>query len=429
MTTSFVSWFLSAIVLILLFLSGYIMKNSVRLMITGKRAQGIVVGMDSSSRSTTDTLNAPLLTPLVEFVTSDGEHIKVSGRSYSLTPSSQIGDEIQVAYSPSNPKNAQLLLWREFPLGPAGFLLGFAVVLIMMWMGGILISNDPKLDDPLHLLPNVIAHLHLNPVRYIILFVLFFAIPACVIGTYWTSQRAIDMLTNGIKAMGYVTGTERVYSKSNDGTTGSGVFPMITFKDASGTEHNIHGSTAKPLSRLKTGDKVEVIYLANSPNRGVVNTWYEFWIPPLFFGFMVGAMLVLLVLVLSGYKSIVSETHDPGIHKELKTAGVSAIATVIKADPKARHLRYRIEKDSRITTTKLADFVSLEREFTFWLPPRSGTAIKKGDQFRAYLDSLKPFEKFYIDFGQRLGSNRNVKSMEEEVIEELAEEKDPGLIN
>ena len=88
------------------------------------------------------------------------------------------------------------------------------------------------------------------------------------------------MLTNGIKAMGYVTGTERVYSKSNDGTTGSGVFPMITFKDASGTEHNIHGSTAKPLSRLKTGDKVEVIYLANSPNRGVVNTWYEFWIPP-----------------------------------------------------------------------------------------------------------------------------------------------------
>ena len=67
-------------------------------------------------------------------------------------------------------------------------------------------------------------------------------------------------------------------------------------------------------------------------------------------------MLVLLVLVLSGYKSIVSETHDPGIHKELKTAGVSAIATVIKADPKARHLRYRIEKDSRITTTKISGF-------------------------------------------------------------------------
>lgn len=410
MTTSWVSWFLSAIVLVLLFLSGYIMKNSVRLLITGKRAQGIVVGMDSSSRSATDTTKALLLTPLVEFVTSEGEHIRVSGRSYSLKPSSETGDKIKVAYDKSNPNNAQLLLWGEFPLGPAGFLLGFAVVLILMWMGGILISNDPTLDDPFHLLPTVIAHFHLNPVRFPVLFILFFAIPACVVGTYWTSQRAIDMLTNGIKAVGYVTGTERVYSKSNDGTTGSGVFPMITFKDASGTEHNIHGSTAKPLSRLKTGDKVEVIYLANSPNRGVVNTWYEFWIPPLFFGFMVSAMLVLLVLVLNGYKNIVSDTHDPGIHKELKTSGVSAIATVIKANPKARSLHYRIRKDSRIATAKLADFVSLEAEFTFWIPPRTGAEIKKGDQFRAYLDSLKPFEKFYIDFSQRLGSDQNVKS-------------------
>ena len=234
------------------------------------------------------------------------------------------------------------------------------------------------------------------------------------------------MLTNGIKAVGYVTGTERVYAKSNDGTTGSGVFPMITFKDASGTEHNIHGSTAKPLSRLKTGDKVEVIYLANSPNRGVVNTWYEFWFPPMFFGFMVSAMLVLLFLVLSGNERYVTETNDPGTHKELKTSGVSAIATVIKADPKARSLHYRIQKDTRIATTKLADFVSLEAEFTFWIPPRTGAEIKKGDQFRAYLDSLKPFEKFYIDFSQRLGSDRNVKSKAEEVIE--AEEGEKVII-
>ncbi len=423
MTTNWVSWFLSIIVLLLMFLSGYIMHNSVRLLITGKRAHGIVVGLDSSSRSTTDTMKAPTLSPLVEFVTAEGENIKVHGRSYSLKPSSQTGDEIKVAYDKSNPKNAQLLLWEEFPLGPAGFLLGFAILLIMMWMGGILISDDPKLDDPLHLLPIVVAHLHLNPARYIILFVLFFAIPTCVIGTYWTTQRAIDFLTNGIKVVGYVTGSERVYSKSNDGTTGSGVFPLITFKDASGTEHNIHGSTAKPLTRLKPGDKVEVIYLASNPNRGVVNTWYEFWFPPVFFGFMVGAMLILLFLVLSGSKGIVTETNDPGTHKELKTSGVSAIATVIKADPKARYLHYRIQKDTHIATKKLADFVSLEAEFAFWIPPRTGAEIKKGDQFRAYLDSLKPFEKFYIDFSQRLGSDRNVKIIKNDSID-LQEAKD-----
>jgi hypothetical protein len=410
MTTSWVSWFLSAIVLILLFLSGYIMKNSFRLLVTGKRAQGIVVGMDSSSRSATDTTKALLLTPLVEFVTSEGEHIRVSGRSYSLKPSSETGDEIKVAYDKSNPKNAQLLLWGEFPLGPAGFLLGFAVVLILMWMGGILISNDPTLDDPFHLLPTVIAHFHLNPVRFPVLFILFFAIPTCVGGTYWTYKTTAELLSKGIKGVGHVTGIERVYAKSNDGTTGSGMFPMIDFEDASGTSHTIRRSLAKPLSRLKVGDKVEVIYLAKKPDQGRVNTWDEFWPAPIFFGFCSIAFLVLLFLVLNGYKSIVSATHDPGIHKELKTSGVSAIATVIKANPKVRYLHYRIEKDTLITTTKLADFVSLEGEFTFWLPPRTGSEIKKGDQFRAYLDSLKPFEKFYIDFSQRLGPDRNAKS-------------------
>jgi hypothetical protein len=410
MTTSWVSWFLSAIVLLLLFLSGYVMKNSVRLLISGKRAQGIVVGMDSSTHFSKDTMEIRLLTPLVEFVTSEGEHIKVHGRSYSLKPSSITGDDIKVAYDQSNPKNAQLLLWGEFPLLPAGFILGFAVVIILMWMGGILISDDPTLDDPLHLLPNMIAHFHLNPVRFPVLFILFFAIPTCVGGTYWTYKTTADLLSNGIKAVGHVTGTKRVYSRSNDGTLGSGVFPMIDFEDASGTSHTIRRSLAKPLSRLKEGDKVEVIYLAKKPDQGRVNTWDEFWPAPIFFGFCSIAFLVLLVLVLNGYKSIVSDTHDPGIHKELKTSGVSAIATVIKANPKARYLHYRIEKDNRIVTTKLADFVSLEGEFTFWLPPRSGIEIKKGDQFRAYLDSLKPFEKFYIDFSQRLGSDRNVNS-------------------
>ena len=410
MTTGWVSWLLSAIVLLLLFLSGYIMKNSVRLLISGKRAQGIVVGMDSSSRLTSDTPKALLQTPLVEFVTSEGEHIEVHGRSYSLKPSSKTGDEIKVAYEKSNPKNAQLLLWGEFPLGPAGFLLGFAVVIILMWMGGILISEDPTLDDPLHLLPNMIAHFHLNPVRFPVLFILFFAIPTCVVGTYWTYKTTADLRSNGIKAIGHVTGIERVYAKSNDGTTGSGMFPMVDFEDASGTSHTIRRSLAKPLSRLKVGDKVEVIYLTKKPDQGRVNTWDEFWPAPIFFGFCSIAFLVLLFLVLSGYKSIVSDTHDPGIHKELKTSGVSAIATVIKADPKARSLHYRIQKDTRIVTTKLADFVSLEGEFTFWLAPRTGSEIKRGDQFRAYLDSLKPFEKFYIDFSQRLGSTRKVSN-------------------
>ncbi|MCK9640104.1 MAG: hypothetical protein M0R39_09370 [Prolixibacteraceae bacterium] len=49
--------------------------------------------------------------------------------------------------------------------------------------------------------------------------------------------------------------------------------------------------------------------------------------------------------------------------------------------------------------------------------------IQKGDQFRAYLDPLKPFDYYYIDFSQGLGSDRFVKSMEEEDREDVEEEK------
>ena len=292
---------LSILVLLLLVLSGYIMQNSVRLLLTGKRSLGIVVGMDSASHSANVPVTAPLLSPLVEFVTSDGEHIKFSGRSYSVKPSSRIGDEVRVAYSGSNPKNAQLLIWNEFPVVPAGFILSFAIVIILMWIAGILISNDPTLDDPFHLLPAFIAHFHLNPVRFPVLFILFFAIPACFGGTYWTYQMAADLRANGIKVIGHVTGTKRVYSRSNDGTLGSGVFPMVDFEDKSGITHTIRRTLAKPLSRLAAGDEVEVIYLAKKPDQGRVNTWDEFWPYPIFLGFCSIAFLVLFILVVYGY--------------------------------------------------------------------------------------------------------------------------------
>jgi len=306
MTTSWGSWILGFGVLLLIFLSGYIMRNSMLLLITGKRAQGIVVEIYKSTRITDGPEKTPMMTPMVEFTTTKGNKIRVRGRSYSLTPTSQIGDAIKVAYSKSNPENAQLFLWNEFPLGPAGMLLGFAVLLVLIWTAAILISGDSSMDDPLRLLPALIAHFHLNPVRFPMLFMLALVIPVSILGTWLTTHRAVNLLHNGIRTTGYVTGAERVYSRSNDGSTGSGVFPTITFKDASGISYYIHGSTIKALSRLKTGDQVEVIYLANDPKNGVVNTWSEFWIPPLFFGFVMVALLFLLFLVLSGYKDLVT---------------------------------------------------------------------------------------------------------------------------
>jgi len=410
MTANWIGWMLSAIVSFLLFAVGWILWNPVRLLITGERAEGIVVGMATSPGSSgRDSLQAPL----VEFVTPTGEQIRVSGRSYSASPSTRVGDAITVAYDPSYPKDAQLLLLKEYVI--VGVILGFIAFIILLWISGILISGDSTLDDPFHLLPALISHLRLNPVRFPVLFLLSVVIPVCGIVTYVFSKRALDLRFNGIKAVGRVIG----YQTKEDSDDRTSVdFPEIAYEDVSGTAHTILGSsTSGPLaSPLKTGDVVEVIYLARHPNEGMVNTWDELYLYPLFFGSMGLACLVLLGLVLSG--SIALSTNEPGSQEKLKTSGVPAVATVIEANREARFLRYRIDKDKRKPTATLDNFISLENTLSDWKPSQADARLKKGDQFRAYLDSLNPDENFYVDFSDRIGYDPLVKSMEEEEDDE-----------
>lgn len=288
---------LSGIVLLLLFAVGAILQNPIRLLITGRRAEGIVVGMATSPGSSGQD---SVLAPLVEFVTSTGERIRVSGRSYSASPSARVRDAVTVAYKPSQPQDAQLLLLREFPFVPAGFVLGFTGFVLLIWISFILVSDDAAYGDPFKLLTTVISHFRLNPVRFPLFFLLAVVIPLCGLGTYVTSKHALDLRSNGIKAVGHVIGSQRESSRLSDGSTASGKFPIIEYKDASGTAYTIRSSTVTWLSRLKTGDVVEVIYLARHPDKGIVNTWDELYLAPLFFGFMGLAFLVLFSLVLSG---------------------------------------------------------------------------------------------------------------------------------
>ena len=294
---NWIGWLLSLLIMLLFFLVGAILWNPLRLLISGKRAEGIVIGMATSSGSSgQDSLKAPIF----QFTTLNGEKAKVRSRDFSNSTSVYVGKTVSVAYEQTNPKNAQILLFKEFPLGIVGFLLGFAIFILLIWISGILISGDSRLDDPFHLLPLLIAHLQLNPYRFPIFFLLSIVIPLCGIVTYVLTASALDLQANGIITEGKVVSFERIISKTNDGKSASGIFPMVAYKDGSGTLHNIKRSLAKPLTRLKPGDLVSVIYPAEHPDQGVVNTWDEFWPPPIFFGFVTIAFLGLLYLILTG---------------------------------------------------------------------------------------------------------------------------------
>jgi len=300
MTTNWVGWLLSILVLLLLSVSGYILQNPVRLLIAGKRAQGTVIGIDSASLNKSMPGAEPLVTPLVEFATMTGERFRVSGKSYTKTASMQIGDKVNVAYSLSNPKNAQMLTWKDFPIGPVGFLLGFTILLILIWMSSILISDDSGLDDPLHILSSILTHLKLNPVRFPALLILSIVIPICSLLTFNLSKKAIELHIYGTKVIGNVIG---IQSKRSGTRMISYQYPEIAFNDLTGHSHTILGvSKSGPLAHpYNIGDKVKVVYLKRQPEKGAINTWDELWLMPVVLGVFTLLFLILLRLVFVGH--------------------------------------------------------------------------------------------------------------------------------
>lgn len=302
MTTNWMGWMMSGIVLLLLFAVGAILKNPVFLLLAGERSRGVVVGLHAFSR---DSLASPapgdnLLAPAVEFVTSAGERVTVSGRGYTASPTDRVGDKVSVAYRLSKPRDAQILTWSDFPIVPVAMLLGFIAVILMLWVSFILFSGEPANGDPFHLLPTLIAHFRLDPFRFPMLFILSMVIPACGIGTYAMARRSLDLRANGIHVVGTVRGAEWSTTRSNSGSRSlmNASFPTIAYKDTSGVEHTVLGHTAYPYSRLKPGDTVGIIYLARTPADGEVNAWFDMYFVAVFFGSMMVAFIILFRLVL-----------------------------------------------------------------------------------------------------------------------------------
>lgn len=176
-----VSIILSVLVILLAYLIGLILYNPVLLLISGKRADALVIGMEKKTNVLEYPEDSLLVVPRVEFVTAIGEKISVTGRTYSKQPSVNIGETVTIAYSKTNPQNTQILTFGEFPLFPAGMVLGFMLFIILIWVSSILISGESNLSDPFHFLPILIARFKLNPTRFPVYFLLAIVIPACLI--------------------------------------------------------------------------------------------------------------------------------------------------------------------------------------------------------------------------------------------------------
>ena len=253
----------------------------------------------------------------------------------------------------------------------------------------------------------------------------------CGVGTYVEASRALDLRLHGIRVSGHVTQPPpRPYtytdSTGHDKTGSAQEHLIIGYRDGSGTNYSIDGvPMVGPLASHppKAGDEMQIVYLARAPGEGVLDIWSELWLLPFVLGLFTCGLLAVLLPV---GDFVGPTTLHSRRELRLKTSGIPAVATVLLASPGASMLRYQIGKDPRSPAAELSDFEGVEREFSGWKPTRSEAHIKRGDQFRAYVDARKPSQIFYADFSDRIGFDASAQSWKERAAKGRAESEQSG---
>ncbi len=273
-------------------LLGLILVQPVRLMVTGDRAAGIVVGVDSSVQGSgaVERMAFVYETPLVEFVTSSGERVRVSGREDRAPHPLRPGASVAVAYDTSSPESAQLLVLSECQPVEAGMILGFFSLVILACGAAISIQGNPERVQAL----SRAFRLDLLALRFAAYVFMPLVIVLCAGASCHLARAALDLRAAGTRRAGVVVGSRTSCTDMQDLKQACGRFPTSTYHDASGTSYTIGGSTAYPLSRLTTGDAVEIIYPAGRPRAGHQNTWVNLWLTPIFFGCFALRLVVAL---------------------------------------------------------------------------------------------------------------------------------------
>ena len=292
-------WVFSIFELVLMVIIFIILMSPVKLLISGNLTKGTVTALASIPSSKTNIEADPLHTPIVEFYTSSGEKISIEGSSSMPTSPFKVGDAVSLVYSPANPKRTQILSWTELPLIPAGFVLLFFIFALFIWISLILIKGDHSFDDPLGLLPWMISHFHLNPVRFPLIFILSLALPGSIIGTYVLTKEGLNLRAHGIRVIGHVQGRDDTFGALEYfNIKGGAVF--VTFQDKDGETIDIKTSLRRQYTLLKPGEAVEIIYPVNKPHSAKLNTWSEIFLPPAIFGFFVVLFLIVVFALIKG---------------------------------------------------------------------------------------------------------------------------------
>lgn len=237
-------------------------------------------------------------------------------------------------------------------------------------------------------------------------------------GTWALSQSTLKLKTEAVKTEGTVIDFK--FERSTRIGRSDMYAPIVEYTTAEGQTLTFTSSLSSSSPPYDRGEKVKVLYSKITPEQARIDSFMEHWLGPLISGvFAVTFTLLGSWFFFGGIKKS---------QKYLKTFGFPALATVLEANSKTGILKYRIDKETRVSSTRIpseteGNFISLENTVYDWKPSQADVGLNKGDQYRAYLDAQKPYKNFYVDFSDKIGYDLFVKSSEEESIEDEEVEK------
>ncbi|CAE6794313.1 hypothetical protein R69776_04909 [Paraburkholderia nemoris] len=230
-------------------------------------AEGTVVSYDQGGRAWRS------YQPVIAFTTTRGEQEQITGTTLSTQPVYDIGQQLRVFYDPSNPAHSAIIDdfgQRWFPIAVLTLL---SVVFSAIGVALHLIERGKiRQAPPLSYSQLKRKRNHQNLLISVIPIVIG---AAFLWGAAASAMRERHIIGDYTRTTGRVVGVqeaEKPYQPRSHLYSA-----IVVFKTDTGKEVRFAQGSSSSHNDLQSGDEVSVLYDANTPDRAMIDSFWEHW--------------------------------------------------------------------------------------------------------------------------------------------------------
>ncbi len=217
----------------------------------------------------------------------------------------------------------------------------------------------------------------------------FFAIGVgALIGSFLFFKNTKQFIDKGVTASGTVINLLRQVSEDSDGNTSYMYYPEVKFQTADGKSITFQANTGSNPPSYSVGEKIDVLYLPESPNKAKIKSFVSLWL---------GALVFLIVGLSFG--SIGGGMILHGIMKKNKIAKLKVSGQRLRTKFKAVERNTSLKVGGRspyqiVSQLNMGDKVYVFYSDNLWFDPSD--SIKKGQEITVLVEP-GDMDKYWMD--------------------------------